>query len=178
MDFDDIMGIDWLAACYDTIDCRAKASIFHFSGEPVLECVGNTVTPRGKANFVADALSCQSIGSLAHVEDEKRERARELHQLSCLVVWEGKEVCGPRVGRVERVKSVAKEAIVRAPQIWGYQLGGRLCVPDVAGLRDRIMSEAHYSWHSIHPRSTKMYHDIKDVYWWNDMKNNIAEFVA
>jgi len=23
-----------------------------------------------------------------------------------------------------------------------------------------------------------MYHDIKDVYWWNDMKKNIAEFVA
>ncbi|XP_070046842.1 uncharacterized protein [Nicotiana tomentosiformis] len=40
------------------------------------------------------------------------------------------------------------------------------------------MSEAHYSWYSIHPGSTKMYHDIKDVYWWNDMKKNIAEFVA
>ncbi|XP_019234434.1 PREDICTED: transcription factor PCF7-like [Nicotiana attenuata] len=45
-------------------------------------------------------------------------------------------------------------------------------------LRDRIMSEAHYSWYSIHPGSTKMYHDIKDVYWWSDMKKNIAEYVA
>ncbi|XP_070054344.1 uncharacterized protein [Nicotiana tomentosiformis] len=55
---------------------------------------------------------------------------------------------------------------------------GYLCVPDVVGLRDRITSKAYYSWYSIHPGSTKMYHDIKDVYWGNDMKKNITEFVA
>ncbi|XP_070046777.1 uncharacterized protein [Nicotiana tomentosiformis] len=26
--------------------------------------------------------------------------------------------------------------------------------------------------------STKMYHDLKEVYWWNDMKRNVADFVA
>ncbi|XP_019241962.1 PREDICTED: uncharacterized protein LOC109222001, partial [Nicotiana attenuata] len=33
MDFDSIMGMDWLAACYATVDCRAKAanSIFRVS---------------------------------------------------------------------------------------------------------------------------------------------------
>ncbi|XP_070010561.1 uncharacterized protein [Nicotiana sylvestris] len=55
---------------------------------------------------------------------------------------------------------------------------GRLCVLDVNGLRERIMSEAHNSRYSIHPGSTKMYHDLKEVYWWNDMKKNIADFVA
>nr|XP_009779652.1 PREDICTED: uncharacterized protein LOC104228808 [Nicotiana sylvestris] len=55
---------------------------------------------------------------------------------------------------------------------------GHLCVPDVVGLRDRIMSEAHYSWYSIHPWSTKIYQDIKDMYWWNNMKKNIIEFAA
>nr|XP_009785022.1 PREDICTED: uncharacterized protein LOC104233329 [Nicotiana sylvestris] len=55
---------------------------------------------------------------------------------------------------------------------------GCLCVPDVEGLRDRIMSKAHYLWYSIHRRSTKMYHDIKEVYWWNNMKKNIAEYVT
>ncbi|XP_070009901.1 uncharacterized protein [Nicotiana sylvestris] len=44
--------------------------------------------------------------------------------------------------------------------------------------RDRIMSEAHYLWYSIHSGSAKMYHDIKDVYWWNDIKKNIPKFVA
>jgi len=40
----------------------------------------------GKANVVADALSRRSMGSLAHVEPEKRQLAREIHQLACLGV--------------------------------------------------------------------------------------------
>ncbi|XP_070014392.1 uncharacterized protein [Nicotiana sylvestris] len=47
MDFDAIMGMYWLAACYATVDCRAKAVGFHFPGEPVIEWVGNIETPRG-----------------------------------------------------------------------------------------------------------------------------------
>ncbi|XP_070034639.1 uncharacterized protein [Nicotiana tomentosiformis] len=54
---------------------------------------------------------------------------------------------------------------------------GRLCVPNMVGLRERIMSEAHTSRYSVHPGSTKMYHDLKEVYWWNDMKRNVANFV-
>ncbi|XP_070034817.1 uncharacterized protein [Nicotiana tomentosiformis] len=48
LDFDAIMGMDWLAACYATVDYRAKTARFHFLGEPVLEWVGNTATPRGR----------------------------------------------------------------------------------------------------------------------------------
>nr|AAT39297.2 Gag-pol protein, putative [Solanum demissum] len=55
---------------------------------------------------------------------------------------------------------------------------GRLCVPMVDGLQERIMEEAHSSRYSIHPGSTKMYHDLREVYWWNGMKKGIAEFVA
>ncbi|XP_059310122.1 uncharacterized protein LOC132061297 [Lycium ferocissimum] len=55
---------------------------------------------------------------------------------------------------------------------------GRLYVLDVAGLRQKIMAEAHCSRYSIHPGSTKMYRDIKEVYWWDVMKKDIAEFVA
>ena len=40
------------------------------------------------------------------------------------------------------------------------------------------MTEAHASRYSVHPGSTKMYHDLKKVYWWNDMKRNVADFVA
>ncbi|XP_070046470.1 uncharacterized protein [Nicotiana tomentosiformis] len=55
---------------------------------------------------------------------------------------------------------------------------GRLCVPNVDGLRERILTEAHTSRYSVHPGSSKMYHDLKEVYWWNDMKRNVADFVA
>ena len=42
---------------------------------------------------------------------------------------------------------------------------GRLCVPRVGELQERIMEEAHSSIHSIDLGSTKMYHDMREVYW-------------
>ena len=58
------------------------------------------------------------------------------------------------------------------------RLDTRLCVPDMDELRKEIMEEAHFSAYSIHPGSTKMYHDLKDSYWWNGMKRDIADFVS
>ena len=43
--------------------------------------------------------------------------------------------------------------------------------------RKVIMNEAHNSLLSIHPGSTKMYHDLKKSYWWTRMKREIAQFV-
>ncbi len=54
---------------------------------------------------------------------------------------------------------------------------GQLCVPDVDGLREQILEEAHSSLYSIHPGATKMYDVLWKVYWWNWMKKDIAELV-
>ncbi|XP_069146984.1 uncharacterized protein [Solanum lycopersicum] len=54
----------------------------------------------------------------------------------------------------------------------------RLCVLDVDDLRTRIVVAAHGSRYSIHQGSTKMYHDLKQIYWWDGMKKDIAEYVA
>ena len=54
---------------------------------------------------------------------------------------------------------------------------GRLCVPNVDVLRNRILEEAHWSRYSIHPGSTKMYHDLRVVFWLEGLKKDIAEFV-
>ena len=43
-------------------------------------------------------------------------------------------------------------------------LDTKLCVPGADELRKEIMEEAHFSAYSIHPGSTKMYHDLKDTY--------------
>jgi hypothetical protein len=53
-----------------------------------------------------------------------------------------------------------------------------LCVPNVKEIRELILREAHDSAYSIHPRSTKMYHDLKSRYWWYGMKRAIAEYVT
>ncbi|XP_070025467.1 uncharacterized protein [Nicotiana sylvestris] len=58
------------------------------------------------------------------------------------------------------------------------QYQDRLCVLDIDGLQERIMAEAHTSRYSVHPGSTKMFHDLREVYWWNDMKRDVADFVA
>ena len=57
------------------------------------------------------------------------------------------------------------------------RLGTRLCVPGVDELRKEIMEETHFYAYSIHPGSNKMYHDLKDIYWWNGIKRDIADFV-
>ena len=48
--------------------------------------------------------------------------------------------------------------------------GKRLCVPENKAIRDAILHEAHESAYSIHPRSTKMYLDLKEKYWWYGLK--------
>ena len=58
------------------------------------------------------------------------------------------------------------------------RLGTRLCVPDVDDLRKELLEEAHHSAYSVHPGSTKMYHTLKDTYWWNGMKKDVAEFAS
>ncbi|XP_049387088.1 uncharacterized protein LOC125851321 [Solanum stenotomum] len=55
---------------------------------------------------------------------------------------------------------------------------GRLCVPSVRELRKNILLEAHYSRYASHPGATKMYQDLRQIYWWNDMKKDIVEMVA
>ncbi|WMV08753.1 hypothetical protein MTR67_002138 [Solanum verrucosum] len=50
----------------------------------------------------------------------------------------------------------------------------RLCVPNVDDLREQILSESHSSQYSIHLGATKMYRDLREVYWWNGMKKDNA----
>ncbi|GKA45931.1 putative reverse transcriptase domain-containing protein [Tanacetum coccineum] len=41
-----------------------------------------------------------------------------------------------------------------------------------------VMHESHKSKYSIHPGSDKMYQDLKQLYWWPNMKVNIATYVS
>ncbi|XP_070049566.1 uncharacterized protein [Nicotiana tomentosiformis] len=46
VDFDVIMGMDWLCSCYAMLDCRAKIVRFQFPNEEVLEWKGNSASLR------------------------------------------------------------------------------------------------------------------------------------
>ncbi|GJV83754.1 putative reverse transcriptase domain-containing protein [Tanacetum coccineum] len=54
----------------------------------------------------------------------------------------------------------------------------RIWVPLVGGVRTIIMDEAHKTRYSVHPGADKMYHDLRDMYWWPGMKRDIATYVS
>ena len=58
------------------------------------------------------------------------------------------------------------------------RLQGRLCVPNIVDLRQRIMDEVYGARYSIHPGTPKMYRDLREIYWWSGMKNDIEAFVS
>ncbi|WMV29153.1 hypothetical protein MTR67_022538 [Solanum verrucosum] len=155
----------------------------------------------GKANVVVDALSRMSMGSVAHVEDEKKELVHDVHRLARLGVQLVDSTKGGFMVHHSSESSVVvdvkskqhldpilmklKESVlnksVEAFSQWGdgmlrYQ--GRLCVSDVDGLREKVLDEEHGSQYSIHPGATKMYLDLLEFYWWNGMKKDITGFVA
>ena len=53
----------------------------------------------------------------------------------------------------------------------------RLVVPKDLELQKQILEEAHLSRYSIHPGSNKMYQDLRQRFWWNRMKREIAKYV-
>nr|GFA09416.1 putative reverse transcriptase domain-containing protein [Tanacetum cinerariifolium] len=127
-----------------------------------------------KANVIADALS-------------RKEREKPLRVRS-LVLTDQKDLM-QQILKVQ-VKSlkegnVQKEDLGRMQkQIFEICSNGiryhdkRIWLPLHGGLRDLIMHESHKSKYSIHPGSTKMYQDLRKLYWWPNMKADIATYVG
>ncbi|GKC69583.1 putative reverse transcriptase domain-containing protein, partial [Tanacetum coccineum] len=57
-------------------------------------------------------------------------------------------------------------------------LNSRSWLPYYGDLRFVVMHESHNSKYSIHPGSEKIYQDMKKLYWWPNMKANIATYVS
>ncbi|GJU41306.1 putative reverse transcriptase domain-containing protein [Tanacetum coccineum] len=69
----------------------------------------------------------------------------------------------------ERLKPRADETLC---------LNNRSWLPCYGDLRTLVMHESHKSKYSIHPDSDKMYQDLKQLYWWPNIKANIATYVS
>ena len=77
----------------------------------------------------------------------------------------------------ERVRN-GKAACFRIDDAGVLWFKNRLVVPKVPELRQSILEEAHTTRFSIHLGSNKMYHDLKQRFWWTKMKIEIARYIA
>nr|GEZ85402.1 putative reverse transcriptase domain-containing protein [Tanacetum cinerariifolium] len=108
----------------------------------------------GKANVVADALS---------------RKERKPLRVRALVMTIGldlpKQILNAQT-EARKLKNIKKEDV-----------RGISWIPCYGDLRIVIMHESHKSKYSIHPGSDKMYQDMKKLYWWPNMKADIAIYV-
>ncbi|GJZ29545.1 putative reverse transcriptase domain-containing protein [Tanacetum coccineum] len=54
----------------------------------------------------------------------------------------------------------------------------QILVPLTGNVRTVIMDEAHATRYYVHPGDDKMYHDLRDMYWWPGIKKDIAIYVS
>ncbi|KAL4038302.1 hypothetical protein IC575_001916 [Cucumis melo] len=146
----------------------------------------------GKANVVADALSRKVSHSktyypTAHcIGISSGEIAVSVRRSLCCLI--GQTTLRQRIigAQSNDPYLVEKRGLAEAGQAEGFSLssdGGlvferHLCVPSDSAIKTELLSEAHSSPFSMHPGSTKMYQDLKRVYWWRNMKREVAEFVS
>ncbi|XP_070019392.1 uncharacterized protein [Nicotiana sylvestris] len=76
VDFNVIMGMDWLSSCYAMLDCHAKIVRFQFPNEEVLEWKGSSASLVGK--FISYLKAQRMIGKgclayLAHIINPESE---------------------------------------------------------------------------------------------------------
>ncbi|KAL0543870.1 hypothetical protein IC582_018975 [Cucumis melo] len=151
----------------------------------------------GKANVVADALSRKVSHSAALITRQAPlhrdlERAEIAVSVGAVTMQLAQLTVQPTLRlRIIDAQSndpylVEKRGLAEAGQTTEFSLssdGGllferRLCVPSDSAVKTELLSEAHSSPFSMHPGSTKMYQDLKRVYWWRNMKREVAEFVS
>jgi hypothetical protein len=151
----------------------------------------------GKANVVADAL-CRKV-HCNHLElgpvseplcEEMRRLNLEVVQLGNLYALAAESNLYDRIITAQRndedLQIIKQKLAEGDPKYTCFQkdnqdviwFGKRLVVHVDPEIKKIILDRAHKSKFSIHPGSTKMYQDLKQNFWWSNMKVDIAKYVA
>jgi hypothetical protein len=152
----------------------------------------------GKANVVADALSRKSMSTLAHLITTQVHILQDLESMDIEVRMGTSDALlaqlNLRPTLLERIigaqgkdhKLVKINEAVKKGERSKFSIRSdgtllydhRVCVPNDGELRKEILEEAHCTTYTMHPGSTKMYRNLREHFWWDGMKNDIAQFVA
>jgi hypothetical protein len=145
----------------------------------------------GKANMVADALSrkghCNYLPAVRSTGEESSTRVLldlSLFNITLTPTLKGEIIAAQKndagMAHIKRriQEGDLKVACFREEVEGTLWFKDRLVVPKKEGLKKKILDEAHTLRYSIHPSSTKMYHDLRQQFWWTRMKHEIARYVS
>ncbi|GJS34248.1 putative nucleotidyltransferase, ribonuclease H [Tanacetum coccineum] len=127
----------------------------------------------GKANVVADALS-----------RKERVKPRRVRAMAMTIQSGVKRMILAAQSEAFKEENTPAERLHRLDQQMerkedeSLYFMDRIWVPLVGGVRTIIMDEAHKTRYYVHPGADKMYHDLRDMYWWPGMKRDIATYVS
>ncbi|GJZ80114.1 putative reverse transcriptase domain-containing protein [Tanacetum coccineum] len=139
----------------------------------------------GKANVVADALTRKERDQPLRVRALVMTIGLDLPKQILNAQTEARkpenikneDVGGMLVENAKNLETIRTEKL--EPYADGTLcLNGRSWLPCYGNLRTVIMHESYKSKYSIHPGSDKMYQDMKKLYWWPNMKADIATYVS
>jgi ribonuclease HI len=148
-----------------------------------------------KANVVAEDLSRKSQTNMLIGHLLPQELCWEMAQLNLRIVAQSETLTleiestleqDIRRGQLTDEKIVEYKKLIKMGKVPEFRedeqgtvwFKNRICVPEIKELRETILKEAHDSAYSIHPGSTKMYQDLKQMYWWYGMKKDVVAHVA
>ncbi|GJR61567.1 putative reverse transcriptase domain-containing protein [Tanacetum coccineum] len=120
---------------------------------------------------------------LQYILDQKELNMRQRRWLKLLSDYDCDICYHPGKANVVADALSRKERIEPLREILEPCADGTLClhnrswIPCYRDLRSVIMHESHKSKYSIHLGSEKMYQDVKKLYWWPNMKADIATYV-
>jgi hypothetical protein len=144
----------------------------------------------GKANVVADTLSRKPHSNYLPVVRLTREESstRVLPDLSLFNITltptlRAEIIAAQRTESMGHIKRRMQEGDLRVARfredaegtLWFKE---RLVMPKREALKKKILDEAHTLRYSIHPGSTKMYHDLRQQFWWTRMKHETARYIS
>ncbi|GJV35838.1 putative reverse transcriptase domain-containing protein [Tanacetum coccineum] len=138
----------------------------------------------GKANVVADALSRKEREPPLRVQalvmtislDLPKQILNAQTEVRKPENIKNEDVGGMLVENAKYPEAIRTEKL--EPHTDGTLcLTGRSWLPCYGDLRTVIMHESHKSKYSIHLGSDKMYQDMKKLYWWPNMKVDIATYI-